>query len=80
MYCPKCNTNTRVLSSRRHDHPRGCLAARLAREAASWFTMDWVSRERKCKNPECDWRGATIELLTEDLTAGWRARYARRNK
>ena len=69
MNCPLCNQPTRIKSSRPSGNPRGYKCARLAHEAASWYTFDWVARTRVCTS--CSWTSHTIELLVDDLNKGW---------
>ena len=72
MRCPKCGTKTKVANSRTTDTSKHHTRARLlrqVREAVEWYTSDWVARDRVCL--KCDWRSYTVELLLEDLAAGW---------
>lgn len=69
MRCPICGKRTSVTTSRTSDNPSGYKVARLASEAVSWYTQDWVVRIRSCNH--CGWGGPTVELLLEDFDNGW---------
>ena len=72
MKCPRCDSKTRVTSSRTAFVPQGCRSAGLAKRAVSWFTEDWVSRVRCCT--KCNWRDYTVEICIDDLKSGWKRR------
>jgi hypothetical protein len=44
----------------------------MAREIVSWYTSDWVARERSC--PQCQWHQLTVEISFDDLVKGWQPR------
>jgi len=72
MRCPKCGKKTKVANSRTADTSKHHTRARLlrqVRDAVDWYTSDWVARDRLCNH--CGWRSFTVELLLDDLAAGW---------
>ena len=79
MKCPRCGERTRVLNSRTactdtskwnwNRSLRGVVAA-----AVSWYTQDWVARQRICQS--CDWEAVTVEICIDDLYEGWRRRFS----
>ena len=69
MNCPRCGGKTRVSDTRSAESPGRHLDVN---EALSWYTRDWVGRIRGCT--KCDWRKRTVELVLDDLLAGWKPR------
>lgn len=66
MKCPQCGSRTQVRNSRTAESKSG---GRRARVEVSWYTRDWVARRRVCCS--CSWQDQTIEILLDDLAAGW---------
>lgn len=61
--------NTRTPASR-HVAKHGAYVRKVS-DAVEWYTRDWVARKRRCPDGGCEWSGATVELLLEDLDEGW---------
>jgi ribosomal protein S27AE len=72
MKCPRCGNRTLVRNSRTVESRSPGAAGRRARLAVSWYTQDWVARERICS--KCGRTNSTVELLFDDLAKGWEPR------
>lgn len=72
MKCPRCGNRTHVRNSRTAESRSPGAAGRRARLAVSWYTQDWVAREREC--PKCRSTHGTVEVLFDDLANGWEPR------
>lgn len=66
MKCPQCGGQTLVRNSRTAESKS---VSKRARDEVSWYTRDWVARQRRCR--DCLWKGRTVELLFDDLAQGW---------
>ena len=71
MRCPQCGDKTAVIDSRKGDGGGTSTRMNDVREALNWYTLDWVYRMRDCYGVRCSHRFVTVELILDDLAAGW---------